>query len=296
MTVCVAALCEGGRKIVVATDTQLSFAGVAANAPYSKAFWFGDWMFLYAGAPSRIELINEELRKVPQLNRSTICEAVDSAYRKAKSRFCAHSILSQYDLSMQEFKDEGLKMFGEQTFSRLSERVDAQAEYFNEQLLVIGYGDNENAGHIFEFGATLASHALSGIAAIGSGADVALANLLLLKHARHSSLGDGIYSVAAAKFAAEMAHGNDVGSGTMMYVAWKRSEKDEVGRPPGMFFQQEDVESLRRIWEEHGRPKIPNQSAEALWPLVHRLRRLRSESPTVQDVVLRLHVERLEQG
>jgi len=62
MTVCVAALCENGQKVVVATDCRLSYAGIASDSLAGKLYWFGDWMFLYAGNPSHIELINEELR------------------------------------------------------------------------------------------------------------------------------------------------------------------------------------------------------------------------------------------
>lgn len=234
MTVCIAAICENGRKFVAATDRRLSFAGIATDLLPGKMFWFGgDWLFLYAGVPSRIELINEEMRKFPKFDRATVYETVTTSYRRAKAKFCAHAILAQYDLSMDEFKTDGLKMFGEETFSRLSEQIDSEATYFNEQLLAIGYGDNENAANIFEVGPTLASHALSGVAAIGSGAEVALANVLLLKQARHRQLSDTIYAVAAAKFAAEIAQESDVGNTTLMYVGWKRTETDQQDKPPG---------------------------------------------------------------
>lgn len=119
MTVCVAAICENGRKFVVATDRRLSYAGIASDALAGKMFWFGgDWLFLYAGAPSRVELINEELRSVPPLERTTVYRTVKAAYRQAKAEFCAHAVLAQYDLSMKEFKSEGLKMFGAKTFNR----------------------------------------------------------------------------------------------------------------------------------------------------------------------------------
>jgi hypothetical protein len=72
MTVCIAALCENGRKFVVATDRRLAFAGIATDSLPGKMFWFGgDWIFLYSGAPSRVELINEEMRKFPKFDRTT---------------------------------------------------------------------------------------------------------------------------------------------------------------------------------------------------------------------------------
>jgi hypothetical protein len=194
---------------------------------------------------------------------------------------------------MEEFKTDGLEMFGEETFNRLTERIDSGANYFNDQLLAIGYGDNENAANIFEVGPTLASHALSGVAAIGSGAEVALANVLLLKQARHRQLSDTIYAVAAAKFAAEMAHESDVGNTTLMYVGWKRTETDRPDKPPGAFLDQDEIVALRDVWEKHGKPRIPAQSSAPLWPIVLHIREAKSEAVRLEDASLRIAAETL---
>jgi len=57
---------------------------------------------------------------------------------------------------------------------------------------------------------------MSGIAAIGGGAKVALSNLVTLKQARCAQLADTIYSVAAARFSVEMSQDSDVGKNTLM--------------------------------------------------------------------------------
>ena len=293
MTVCVAAICENGRKFVAATDRRLSFAGIASDALAGKMFWYGgDWLFLYAGAPSHIELVNEELRAFPPLERTTIHKTVRAAYRQAKAEYCAHAVLAQYDLSMKEFKSEGLKMFGAKTFNRLSDQIDTVASEFYEQLLVIGYGKTENSAKIFEIGPNLASHALSGVAAIGSGAEVALSNLLLLNQARHRQLADTIYAVAAAKFSSEMSQDSDVGNSTLMYVGWKRTETDEEGKPPGTFLDQDEIAKLRDTWEKYGKPRIPIQSPATLWPIVSKVRKAKGEVK-LEDADLRLAAERL---
>jgi hypothetical protein len=297
MTVCVAALCEEGRKVVVATDRRLSMGGIASDALPGKMFWFGDWLFLYAGLPSHVELINEELRHYPPLARETISETVLASYRKAKAKFCAHVVLSHYDMTMDEFKAEGLKTFGSKIFSQLSGRLDAKEQEFNEYLLIVGYGKEQNAGNIFQIGPeTLDSFALTGATAIGSGQDVALSTLTSLRQNRSCSLSSTLYAVAAAKFSAEMSQVGDekdyVGKTTAMYVTWKRGDSDKPEKPPGEFIEQDEIASLRTIWEQHGRPKIPFQSAEALWPIVSRLRQSHSEAHTPDDMKLRLSVER----
>ncbi|MGD0157384.1 MAG: hypothetical protein ABSB50_14910 [Terracidiphilus sp.] len=300
MTACVAALCENGQKVVVATDCRLSYGGIASDALPGKMFWFGDWLFLYAGLPSHVELINEELRHYPPLARETISETILASYRKAKAKFCAHAVLSHYDLTMDEFKAQGLKMFGPKVFSQLSGRLDAKEQEFNEYLLIVGYGKEQNAGNIFQIGPeTLDSFALTGATAIGSGQDVALSTLTSLGQNRSCSLSNTLYAVAAAKFSAEMSQVGDekdyVGKTTAMYVAWKRTENDKPEKPPGDFIQQDEITSLRATWEQYGRPKIPFQSAEALWPIVSRLRLARSEAHTPDDMKLRLSVEHLRE-
>jgi hypothetical protein len=150
MTVGIAAICENGRKVVVATDWRLSLAGVASDSSAGKMLWFGDWLFMYAGVPSQINLIFEELRLSERLDRKSINDQVLAAYRTAKSKFCAHAVLSSYDLTMEEFKTEGLKIFGEDVFGRLSNAIERHGEYFNEHLLVAGFGDSVNAAHLFQ--------------------------------------------------------------------------------------------------------------------------------------------------
>jgi hypothetical protein len=296
MTVCVAALCENGQKVVVATDCRLSYAGIASDSLAGKLYWFGDWMFLYAGNPSHIELINEELRRCPPLERTTIYDTVLAAYHRAKSKYLAHVVLSPFDLTMEEFKAEGLKMFGEKTHAHLSEEIESEGVYFNEHLLVVGWGDHENSANIFQIGSTtLESHALSGVAAIGSGAEVALSNLLLLKQARYSGLGNTLYAVASAKFSAEMSQDVDVGANTMMYVAWKRLPNENPLQRTGRFVREEEVGWLRKAWEEYGKPRIPDEAATAQWGIVTRIRQQRSEPSPVEDVQLRVKVEVLRQ-
>ncbi len=235
MTVCVAAICENGRKIVTASDWRLSFAGVASDATAGKMLWFGDWLFMYAGTPSQTNLIFEELRFKENLARNSINDDVLESYRKAKAKFCAHAILSPYDLTMDEFKKEGLKMFGSTVFRKLSDAIDRQGEYFNEHLLIAGFGGSPNAAHLFQVGPETSSPTLTGMGAIGSGAEVALSTLVNLKQARHSGLGETIYAVAAAKFSAEMTEDDSVGQQTSMFIAWKRSDKDVPDRPSREF-------------------------------------------------------------
>jgi hypothetical protein len=119
MTVCIAASCENGKKVAVATDTRLSFAGIASDSLAAKFVWMGDWLIMFAGDPGRFELFLEELRKFPSLERTSLHETINSAYRQMVSKVCAHGALARYNLTMDDFKKLGLETFGQEQFSKM---------------------------------------------------------------------------------------------------------------------------------------------------------------------------------
>lgn len=104
--------------------------------------------------------------------------------------------------------------------------MDADAGYFRDELLVVGWGKSPRSVTIFEMNSEgLESYSFSGVAAIGSGRAVATTTLLLLGHGRHVPFEYALYAVAAAKFAAESCEG--VGKQTTMFVVRKRQEGDD---------------------------------------------------------------------
>ena len=76
--------------------------------------------------------------------------------------------------------------------------------------------------------------------------------MLLLSHSYNRRLEDTLYTVAAAKFAAEQADG--VGKNTALLVTWKRRQSDPEKKVAAKFFEEKELEQLRQIWEKYGRP------------------------------------------
>jgi len=266
MTVCIAAACDGGRNCVTATDSLLSYAGITADIQADKRRWKGDWEFMYAGSPAHATLIFGELDEIvlskPEAKeRRYIQQSVSSAFQSFISKASSFSTLAPYDMSMKEFKEEGLRMFGQQLFQSLSEEIQRAASDIRDQILVVGWGHAPASVMISEVSRYgLLSHGQVGIAAIGSGAEVALSNMLLLGQSRNSTLAETIYNVAAAKFSSEQSSGLHVGRQTNIHISWKRRKDDTEGSVVGTFLDDEDLHSLRQVWEEHGRPKIPLQA------------------------------------
>src|SRR5438128_1771396 len=100
-------------------------------------------------------------------------------------------------------------------------------------------------------------HGKDGCYAIGSGKDAAISTLFLLEHKASSHLQDAIYALAAAKFSSE-SHG--IGKRTKMWIARKRIDTDSADHAPGMpdlIIQPDEINELRSVWEQHGRPRVP---------------------------------------
>jgi ATP-dependent protease HslVU (ClpYQ) peptidase subunit len=254
VTVCIASACEQGRIVVAATDGAMTLGEITADTQMPKMIWLGDWLFMYAGEPSNADLFLDDLRPIT-LSRANIKTIVHNAYRKRRAHWASDEVLGAFDTDIDEFMATGRNTFGTY-YSTLARQISEQAKYFSDQLLVVGWGKADSSVMIHEEnkGGSV-SHVFPGFAAIGSGGPIAASQLMLLNQARHSSLTDTLYSVAAAKFSAEVASG--VGRNTTIWIAWKRRDTEPLDKLAGTFVQPEEIDVLRLLWEQFGRPKIP---------------------------------------
>jgi 20S proteasome alpha/beta subunit len=259
MTVCIAAACERATKVVVATDRALSYGGIVAETIPGKMIWIDDWLVLYAGTPASTALIIAALREIvkSKLTSGNVRQAFRAAYCRRRGLLSSFFPLSSYDMSLETFKKNGLKIFGESEFNRLSQEIAQASAAFNEQLLVIGWGKTPHAIMLYEVSPNGDwDHHFGGIAAIGSGNEVALSTMLLLGQSRSSSLAETLYTVAAAKFASEKSIGEDVGRKTSIYIGWKRIRTDVADKPPGKFLEEDKINELYALWNRYGKPRI----------------------------------------
>jgi ATP-dependent protease HslVU (ClpYQ) peptidase subunit len=270
LTVCIAAASNDGRFVVTATDGQLTFGEITADVMLGKRVWFDDWQCMYAGEPANCQMIFEEMHTVHSgqpLTRENIKTVMLTAYRKRMSASLSASVLAPYDLSMDEFKKDGLNMFGEREFSRLSQLLEDHAYQYRDQLLIVGWGKTIHANMIYKIEPQRdRDYKFEGIAAIGSGEVTALSTMLLLGQSRQTLLVDTLYNVAAAKFSAEKSYDRDVGQNTSMFVQWKRTDDDDG--LPGKWITDIHVDRLRALWEEHGRPRFPEEARKEIYDII----------------------------
>lgn len=266
MTVCIAAACEDGEKIVTATDGLLSLGDVTGECLPGKMRWFGDWQFMYAGTPATFALVMEEISKThvgdsEALSRLRIQGTVLEAYRAVRSRLASFEVLSPFGISIQEFLASGVEPFGESPHDELIRQISYRGSQLQDQLLVLGWGFSAHSAMIYEIGPSGDSlHEAAGFTAIGSGSQMAHTMLLLLGQARYRTLAETIFNVACAKFFSEKSGDLDVGKATTIYVQRKRAAEENYGGLCGDFVSLEDINKLRNLWTEYLRPRIPDEA------------------------------------
>lgn len=270
MTVCIAAACEGGERIVTASDGLFSLGDVTGETVLAKMLWLGDWQFMYAGIPANFSMVYEEITTMgledpDVLSRRRVQETIRQAFRRVCARYASFEHLLPFNMTIDEFKKDGLAVFGESYFGELLRQISNTGAKIQDQILVTGWGHSPYSAMIYEVGPTGDwLHTAAGFAAIGRGSQMAQTMLVLLGQARHRTLSETIFNVACAKFNSEKSTDPAVGQNTAIYVSRKRPESDESAKLTGDFLEQDDINELREFWHRHLRPRIPDESRVAI--------------------------------
>ncbi len=261
MTVCVAVIASSGKEIVAASDSMMSYgAAVTGETSLKYNRVHERWAIMLAGDDIHpAEPIIRELSKhLIEHERPTVAQveaAIRVSWRIVKNQRAETQVLSAYDLDLKTFMAEGRETFGELGFSEVRSAIERASE-FSCELLVCGFDDFDTAriflvvhpGEPVEF-------TRLGFAAIGSGRDSAIASLMWdPPHHTYDTTEKAVYRVAAAKFMAETALG--VGKETIVFGL----------RPDGHTFVLTiaDIQKLRELWHEKGRPRLPRPSDLAM--------------------------------
>jgi hypothetical protein len=277
MTVCIAAACENGTKMVTATDGLLSMGDVTGDVVPGKMLWYKDWQLMYAGVPANFSMISEEITKVGMddpdaLSRRRMPDTVRQAYVRVRSNLASFRHLSAINLSLPEFLSNGSGILGEKCHEEVMHRIMEDGRRFEDQVLVTGWGHSPYAFMLYEVGPDGEwMHSAGGFAAIGCGCQMAQTMLLLLGQARHSSLAETIFNVACAKFFSEKSRDLDVGRMTTMYVSRKRTKGDDPEKLCGDFVTFEELDTLRGYWDRYVKPRFPNEARIEITSIAARL-------------------------
>jgi hypothetical protein len=260
MTVCIAAMADVGKSIVIACDSMISTGEVSGDRVAFKIYPLGTnekvWVAMMAGDDiSQVSPVIQEANsrllgiQANQLTTEAVGNEFVAAYQSVRRKYAQDQILSPFGITMEDFRNNGLQIFGD---SYREVAADLTRIDLGCQFLLAGF-DRDGDGHILSVSnpGIVKHHDPVGFWAIGSGSYSALSMLFYHSIRADLPLPLILYHTCEAKFMAESAFG--VGKHSTVQIITHDS------RPQDLVYEQsqEFVSEIRRAWETDGRPHVP---------------------------------------
>jgi 20S proteasome alpha/beta subunit len=257
MTCCVAALCDGGRSIVLAADKMIGIGIIESQPDIEKLLQIHrDWWVMLAGndiAPAFpvIDHAKKNLRQRSTLSVDQVAAAVQKAYEQQRLSQAESLYLTPIGWRMSKFNvDSSKKVLPKALRIQLYSAISKYE--LPIQLLVAGFDGRR--GRIFEIGrqtkGIMQRHDLPGFAAIGSGGTGARYMLHYRRASPKNPLRQMLYHAIEAKYFGELASG--VGSRTDLIVIRLR---DKVIRFPENTIEKKLIKLCQRLEPSDLTPK-----------------------------------------
>jgi hypothetical protein len=194
------------------------------------------------------------------LNEEIVRKAVEDAYRAAfEERFIGER-LSRYGFrSMDQFRHEGLGVFGPELMAKFSDEIDRfyLGSSLNLSFLVYGFDTPPPYGHqhIFTVENPGVAHDCDrfGYGIIGSGSEPAHSTLLA-KRFKNPTVKEAVWRLCAAKFSAETAYA--VGKETTVIILMEDGKF--------VFVLPEAVKKIREVYDKEYRAPISKAASGAV--------------------------------
>ncbi len=265
MTVCIAAVCNESKNIVMASDFKISSElGLSSDNVALKTVAIAKgWWGLFAGndlspVPSIVRSVRKELINAEGEDIDDVKKAFARAYQAEMNSRAEREVLSPWNITLDRFINEGVKIF-KNDFSSINARI---SEIKLEcDFLVCGFDRSRSASgtfipHIFTVSGEYHGYA-TGVCirerdnpqffAIGSGSLGAMSMLFFFGQNILTSIPQTIYSVAAGKFMGERGEG--VGDTTLLHVIDPSTSYEiDIG--------SETLRFIREFWDKQGAPRI----------------------------------------
>lgn len=222
MTICIAAVCDMGHAIVLASDREIGIGFTSAEFHDGK---FGplyrDWSIGISGTVSNatdvFDAARHRLSKMETADAYGVQCAVEDGYSDARLHLAERRFLANRGWTLKEFKDCGAAKLPPATYAN----IDASIAFldFNTDLIVAGFDDSSaNILSVTNPGVCV-DHSKIGFWAVGSGATAAQVTLFTRNYSWKSTPEEAAYYLLEAKIAAERASG--VGPTTDIFLVRK---------------------------------------------------------------------------
>ena len=271
VTVCIAALCEDRKKIVIVSDNKVSFGDFSGDrAVFKMEVFFAHWITLFAGddieqIPFIIERAHEVLstarrRKASAPGPAQVASAIQRAYDERLNAQIEAKVLRRFGYSAKSFQQDGKRRCTATVYNGLCSKI--SNVNLSLRFLIAGF-DEKRKGHILVAGGEEAPRDYTplGFMAIGSGANAALSSMIYHREKQHLSpsisQSQCVYIAAAAKFMAESASNVGDKSTTIAVIGSDDSIKPVM-----------DWEPIKQIWKREGAPRLPENLDSRISPLI----------------------------
>jgi 20S proteasome alpha/beta subunit len=222
MTVCLAAIAERSKAIVMVSDKAVTYGEKDSLAPMQydtdvkKVRQIGNtlWYALIAGDPTFALQVIEGTEKIlvnrPDLSKSVdgMMNALKAAYKKRRESLVNDLVLSPRLLTKELLvaRPSELLPLDREFFVEISD--EAKSLRTNSSLLVCGF-DTSFQPHIFSVVSpgVVKNHDMTGFHAVGIGATMAISRLLVLESLKEDSLPLALYQAFDSKVNAEVMQG-----------------------------------------------------------------------------------------
>jgi len=233
MTVCIAAICDGGKSVVVASDRMLTsnFPPIEFEHTRTKIFRLSDHCLSMTSGdalkpieviPKIQESINEQ--KNPP-NIGVIVDIAKSWYQNLRLAQAEELFLKPRTINAKVFYSEGSKIFPTNVYGFL----DSQFTEFNYGLDLLIAGADTSGAHIYAVvnPGISGCYDIVGFHAIGVGQMHAVQSFVAHRYDTATSLAKCLHIVYAAKKASESAPGVGVNTDMCFLVDGKTQILDE---------------------------------------------------------------------
>lgn len=216
MTVCIGAICEGGKSAVAVADKMVTFGPPMSlqmePSALKKIAQVNDQsvVILFSGSvpdgEELLSLMKNACKPFGKMSIANIAEAAKSSYIALKGKRVEETLLRPLlGADYQKFQS----LVAQAPSSQILQQILGMIMQHNLMLEVLVVGMDDSGSHlsIVVHPGVLLPMETTGYAAVGTGAVHAMVRLSLGQHNKVASLVDTVYNVYEAKKAAEVAPG-----------------------------------------------------------------------------------------
>lgn len=214
MTVCIAAICDLGRTIIMVADKRIGLGFIEADIGFKFSWLCPTWRLLLAGndfsAATEISRwatfhLNMKTRKLPEVQSEMVQDALVTAYQQVRTQRIESRYLRPRGWTLAQFKEKGRDFLPVSVYTE----IDSVLAGWDVEVDIIACGFEGKTADIVRVRNPGAAsiEGSSHVEVIGSGDYLAFASLYRRGYKDTMPLREALYYVYEAKIAAERASG-----------------------------------------------------------------------------------------